>query len=70
MMMVDMGGPGAIEGYEPPCIDGATEDVFRDEVTLIPSDDLLFIGKGEGVLPLAHVAEPLMVSVDRGRGLY
>jgi len=61
-MVVNVGRPGSVEGNESASIDGATEDIFWDEVSFIPSNNLASEGVS-GMLALPYTLEPFPVRV-------
>ena len=64
MVVVDVGGPRSIKGYQSPGVDCATKDIFRDKFALVPSDNLLLVRHGVRVSPFSDVAKPLVVDVE------
>lgn len=63
MVVVDVGSPCSIKGYQPAGVDCATKDIFRDEFTLVPSDNLLLVRHGVCVSPFSDFAKPLVIDV-------
>ncbi len=60
-MVVDVGRPRPVEGYESPRVDSAAEDVLGNEFAFAPDDGLLVLGVC--VLAFSDLAKPLVVSV-------
>ena len=61
-MVVNVSRPGPVEWNESASIDGATKDIFWDEVSFIPSNNLASEGVSS-VLALPYILEPFPVRV-------
>jgi hypothetical protein len=64
-MVVHMGSPGTVEGYEPRGVDRTHEDVLWDKVAFAPSEQLVAASERaqSRVSALAHAQEPVPVRV-------
>lgn len=61
-MVVDVGRPGTVEWNESASIDRATEDIFWDEVSFVPSNNLASKSVSS-MLALPDILEPFPVRV-------
>lgn len=64
MVVVDVGSPCSIKGYQPASVDCATKDILRDEFALIPSDYLLLVRHGMRVSPFSDFTKPFVIDVE------